>query len=273
MPSITNSEMPKPKNWQEFEDIVKDALNIRFHTTSFSKYGRGGQEQYGIDIYTDTGQWKVGIQCKLTMNFITEKTIENELMKVKGFHHELDYYYICTTSPRDRKIQDYVWKREESYKIELLFWDDIVYELSRNDEIFKRHFPYVHSKVNIENEFVEFWETVIRDIVYYDPQVDPIPIELLIKVEECLGNWNYYHQFDNLGENKEIINNLLIDLDRWLNYFDSGYVHPLKNAQYLKFHFSLIDTSAQNFLKKMRVEMPEIRRAIYSGFEVLNKMI
>src|ERR1700722_13837488 len=65
MPTIQIMELPKPKLWQEFEIIVRDAQALRWNSTSLQKNGRPGQRQSGVDIYgPDEIGRPVGIQCK-----------------------------------------------------------------------------------------------------------------------------------------------------------------------------------------------------------------
>ncbi len=44
-------ELPQPKNWQEFECLVLDALTQKWKSPNLQKIGRLGQKQHGIDIY------------------------------------------------------------------------------------------------------------------------------------------------------------------------------------------------------------------------------
>jgi hypothetical protein len=50
MPTIQAMELPKPKNWQDFERIVRDAQAQRWGSTDLQMHGRPGQTQDGVDI-------------------------------------------------------------------------------------------------------------------------------------------------------------------------------------------------------------------------------
>jgi len=39
MPRIPSMDLPKPKNWQEFETIVRDALILLWKSSGFQKCG------------------------------------------------------------------------------------------------------------------------------------------------------------------------------------------------------------------------------------------
>ena len=49
MPTIPSSNIPTPKSWGEFEDIVLAAAKLRWNATDFFRNGRLGQKQEGVD--------------------------------------------------------------------------------------------------------------------------------------------------------------------------------------------------------------------------------
>jgi hypothetical protein len=64
MPTIKSLDLPIPKNWQDFETIVRDAQAQRW-STMLQKNGRHGQVQDGVDIWgPDEIGRPIGIQCK-----------------------------------------------------------------------------------------------------------------------------------------------------------------------------------------------------------------
>jgi Restriction endonuclease len=62
---VDGLDLPQPKNWQDFEAIVCNAMSQRWKSPNLQKNGRSGQKQAGVDIYgpDDIGR-RVGIQCK-----------------------------------------------------------------------------------------------------------------------------------------------------------------------------------------------------------------
>ena len=51
MPSALSMHLPQPKHWQEFEDIVRAAMALKWSSPNLQKNGRPGQAQSGVDIF------------------------------------------------------------------------------------------------------------------------------------------------------------------------------------------------------------------------------
>ena len=43
MPTLNNMEIPKPQNWQDFEQLVESYLRIRCPNYMIALFGRGGK--------------------------------------------------------------------------------------------------------------------------------------------------------------------------------------------------------------------------------------
>jgi hypothetical protein len=54
MPTVPGSELPVPKSWDEFEDIVWDLYSREWNDPHAQRYGVSGQAQQGVDIYPIT---------------------------------------------------------------------------------------------------------------------------------------------------------------------------------------------------------------------------
>lgn len=148
MPTIASGRYPKPNSWDEFEDICKDSFELKWGVNNLNRHGRQGQSQHGVDIYGyvfNSGYY--GIQCKNTTNEITKKLIEDECLKAEGFKPELVKYFIATTADRDIKSQKIVRDINEErrlinkFPVEILFWDDIIQDLSKSEIVFQKHYP------------------------------------------------------------------------------------------------------------------------------------
>jgi len=148
MTSIQSLEVPKPKNWQDFEAIALDALRLRWNSPDLSANGRPGQEQKGVDIFgpDDIGR-RIGVQCKRYAKPLKIDLVIAEVENSDAFEPALNTIYIATTRDRDAKLQMEVRlhsdKRVSEGKsaVGLLFWDDIVGSLGTNPSTFKSHFP------------------------------------------------------------------------------------------------------------------------------------
>lgn len=150
MPTIQSVELPIPKNWQDFESIVRDAQALRWKSTTLQKNGRPGQRQNGIDIYgpDDIGRF-VGIQCKCYKPPLKLKHVTDEIKKAESFKGKLVTLFIATTADYDANLQQQVRLLSDKrvamgqFAVALLFWDDIVGGLLLNPAVFHAHYPQV----------------------------------------------------------------------------------------------------------------------------------
>ncbi|MCT8469335.1 hypothetical protein KZO85_12145 [Chromohalobacter canadensis] len=148
MPTTTTSRLPPPTSWDEFEDVCKSSFSLRWANPNLARHGRQGQAQDGVDIYgVDSLQNFVGIQCKNTISTISQQLIESECLKAEKFTPELAVLYIATTADRDVNIQAFTRRLSEErrvqnkFPVDVVFWPDIVHDLSRDDAVVRQHFP------------------------------------------------------------------------------------------------------------------------------------
>lgn len=148
MPTIPHTNIPSPKSWDEFEDIVCSAAKNRWKNPDFTRHGRQGQSQHGVDIYGKNQQGSlVGLQCKNTLEGITNKLIMTEIQSAEEFKPRLSMLYIATTSPTDKTIQEFTRiltvnrENEGSFGVQVLFWNDIVHDLSLDEDRLYQHYP------------------------------------------------------------------------------------------------------------------------------------
>ncbi|BAN34105.1 hypothetical protein SCD_n00256 [Sulfuricella denitrificans skB26] len=159
MPTLADSRVAPPKGWDEFEDIVCSAAKNRWRNSDFTRHGRQGQEQHGVDVYgkDDKGQ-VVGLQCKNTCSGVTERTIEDEVENAEAFEPALRMLYIATTALTDKKIQAFVRTRSENrqaaglFGIEILFWNDVWHDLTLDEARVYQHFPHLKPHAVTERE-------------------------------------------------------------------------------------------------------------------------
>lgn len=148
MPTIQSLNLPVPKNWQEFETIVRDAQIQRWKSPMLQKNGRPGQKQEGVDIWgVDEIGRQVAIQCKRYKSPLKLKDVTVEVAMAEKFSGHLSALYIATTADHDAKLQEQVRmlsdKRvaNDKFAVALLFWDEIVGSLLLNSEVFSAHYP------------------------------------------------------------------------------------------------------------------------------------
>lgn len=152
MPTPATSDLPKPKSWDEFEDIVWEIYTRRWQDPHAQRYGRSGQAQHGIDIYGQPNKSDkyVAIQCKLRQDEQLEtKEIKSDVIKAEGFSSPISEYIIATTIPRDKKLQDFIRQLNEErqpenkFIVQITFWDNICQDLTNpsNYDLLKKYYP------------------------------------------------------------------------------------------------------------------------------------
>lgn len=155
MPTIANANIPPPKSWDEFEDIVLSAAKLRWSSTEFYRHGRQGQRQHGVDVYGhDLEGRHLGIQGKNSVTGVGKSVIAEEIVNAESFEPPLDALYIATTAKRDAHVQEVVRdisadrRRNGKFAVGILFWDDIVQDLARDESELFKHFPQFRSGVD-----------------------------------------------------------------------------------------------------------------------------
>jgi len=155
-----------PKSWDEFEEIARSSLKIKWNSPNLVRNGRQGQSQDGVDIFGEDECGRlVGVQCKLTTKPISIGIINQEIKNAEGFKPELSSLYIATTADRDAKIQRDVRliSRERVnnglFPVGILFWDDLTQELIKDEAELSKHYPQLalnkpthHTPVSQNNE-------------------------------------------------------------------------------------------------------------------------
>ncbi|AZK62334.1 hypothetical protein WCT78_03770 [Pectobacterium versatile] len=193
MPTFGNMMIPPPNGWEEFESIVKSALELRWRTSNLTMHGRQGQKQNGVDIYgTDDLGRLVGIQCKLTTKSISELLINEEISNAESFQPAISTLYIATTSPSDVNLQKYVRTlsiarvQEGKFSVGILFWNDIIQELTKDVNAVRRHYPQMFSELEYtQPPILDLRQRDIENIKglfeYIDVESIPYAIEMAPK--------------------------------------------------------------------------------------------
>jgi len=134
MPIPSTTDLPKPKSWDEFEDIVWEVYTRKWQAPHAQRYGRSGQAQNGIDIYGQQNGSNnyTAIQCKrYGENKLTIQKIANDVTKADSFSSLISEYLIATTESRNTKLQDFIRdlnderKSENKFAVHIVFWEDL----------------------------------------------------------------------------------------------------------------------------------------------------
>lgn len=137
--------IPKPQNWQDFEELCLRIWRDEWSCPEIIKNGRLGQKQFGVDVYgiPEGKQGYYGIQCKLMHEggVITEGEIETIVREAEQFSPTLYSMYIATTARKDATIEEIVRLRNTErlklgkFGINIFFWEDIELRIRHNERI------------------------------------------------------------------------------------------------------------------------------------------
>ena len=152
MPTVPQSELPIPKSWDEFEDIVADLYGRAWNDPNTRRYGRTGQAQQGVDICGRPARLQgryAGVQCKrYEPGTLTLEIVEAEIAKAEEFKPPLAEYTIATTARRDAGLQEAVrlitQEREAAgkFSVHIAFWEDLCSVLTHpdNNDLLRKHY-------------------------------------------------------------------------------------------------------------------------------------
>jgi tetratricopeptide (TPR) repeat protein len=134
---------PKPDNGVTFETFCHKIFSKHLSLPHLQKFARSGQEQFGVDLVSNTGSHVVGIQCKLKNGQagLEEKEVNIEIEKAKKFSPPLNEYIIATTADREPALQQHAIRIAQEHKAQNLFgvvvyaWQDIEEILKENPDL------------------------------------------------------------------------------------------------------------------------------------------
>src|SRR6185295_10055933 len=138
---------PPPDDPAAFESLCLDLWKeIWGPGSGAQKNGRSGQEQAGVDVFgRDGGGW-VGVQCKqksgLLRSKLTVAELEEEVGKARGFLPSLSRFFVATTGPRDKGVQERARQiTEGGFPVEIWSWQDIWHEIYGRPKLLDRIGP------------------------------------------------------------------------------------------------------------------------------------
>lgn len=154
MPTITTSELPVPKSWDEFEDICADLFGRIWNDPNIIRYGRMGQRQHGVDVRGQVPQGGVaGVQCKRKRKWpvvkVTTQDIDREVAEALKFRPALAEFTIATTALDDAKLQAHVdtitehHRAQSLFSVHLLGWNELSRRITDHDQLVEKHFGFV----------------------------------------------------------------------------------------------------------------------------------
>lgn len=174
MPTLNSSRLPPPQSAYEFERMVNEIAKIKWVGTDFQIYGRPGQKQNGVDSYAHLGLHAgIAIQCKNTSLSLPFDVVKAEAKNAEGFEHKISILYIATTQHADKNLQNQTWALSSLYQsqgkfgISVLFWDDLVNELTKRLDILFQFYPELRQPLH-DGKIIE----EIKSLLPYTGSID-----------------------------------------------------------------------------------------------------
>ncbi|EIN00475.1 hypothetical protein WQE_13721 [Paraburkholderia hospita] len=139
MTSPSAVEIPRPADWQQFERLSRAVFSEVFGAR-FTRFGRSGQRQNGIDIIGRLDYGKViAVQCKGRSTSVgkslTRDQIDATIIKAETYSGHVDEFYIVTTAAVDVTLQKYVLTLSEArrtagkFRVSLWGWQSLEDEI------------------------------------------------------------------------------------------------------------------------------------------------
>ena len=145
-----------------FEKFIVDLFNSVEKTTSFSRFGRSGQKQFGLDVKSLTK--KTVIQCKLKLIDRSDKIIRCELIKEldKDFNAFLEYrknnnldysrFIFASTFKNDTHIQTECDKKStDEIEVDYWCWDKLL-ECISDELLLKYYYDFIRTITQYYND-------------------------------------------------------------------------------------------------------------------------
>lgn len=107
--SVSQTQINPPQNWQDFESGSASLWAQELSCPGLKRFGRGGQEQYGLDILgyrENKPDFLVGVQCKCIdrAKKLDAATVRDEVKKVLASGFDIREYFITHTGRDDAKL-------------------------------------------------------------------------------------------------------------------------------------------------------------------------
>jgi hypothetical protein len=149
-----SKQLPRPKYWQEFEDLCLVLFKAIWEDRQAQKNGRAGQPQHGVDVWgaIDGNRARFqGVQCKgkdqALGAVVTEAEFRLEIEKADKFTPALEHWALVTTAPADAGLQEVARaisvERHSTGKftVQYLGWADLEALIADHPAVMQEFYP------------------------------------------------------------------------------------------------------------------------------------
>ncbi len=224
--SLSNTSLPKPKDWQDFERKTRELFACVLADPNTQQNGRSGQQQHGVDVFGyRTPDCLVGVQCKKKYEKeVTDKELRSEVDKAKEFEPELSEFILITTASRDQKIQkaarlitEELKETEQPFHVSVWGWEDIEDHASQHEKAWKAFdptwSPFVEQGLaEIRLEISELKSTIETQTETTRPSSSSSTILVQDEIDENTprhGQITAFQQMTNVGHARAALEQLL----------------------------------------------------------------
>jgi cellulose synthase operon protein C len=144
-------EIPKPKNWQDFQRGCVVLFQAELKDPHAQEYGRHGQKQRGIDVLgrrNGDPDHFVGIQCRRYVEPLKKAAILKDCRDALAIKVGLKEIIFATTCPSDTKATDAAFEVEgelraegHDLKVILYSWSDLELKICQHPTALAFFFP------------------------------------------------------------------------------------------------------------------------------------
>lgn len=143
--------LPPLSNDEDFENFITDYFNSLDKSYSYDRFGRKGQQQYGLDVYSVEKKTVIQCKCKI-LDSRSDKAIVNNLLK--ELENDFSSFLVYNKAQADkfcRFIFASTFKNDthlatrcnelsnDQITVEYWSWDKIVKNITR--EVFDKYYP------------------------------------------------------------------------------------------------------------------------------------
>lgn len=173
-----------------FQDFVVDLFNAKENTNTYAIWGRHGQKQNGIDVFS--AEQGTIIQCKYKNDSSTKTKqqlkaeIEEEVKKAIGSGVKFNHFILTSTYPHDVELQHFAISlrdaKEYKFNISYVGWDELKKWTIQQPVLLNRYFGNILKpemvelvSINIDTEACS-WDPVDGfENVFYDKESETSP--------------------------------------------------------------------------------------------------
>ncbi|ANG64882.1 hypothetical protein A8C75_21960 [Marinobacterium aestuarii] len=141
-------EITKPTDESAFEDMCANIYGDVYDDKTPTLNGRRGQAQAGIDVFVDSAQGRIGIQCKRYVDGALKlKHVVTEIERADKANVPIAKLIVATTAESDvkliREVQDLSDQRVKAsgFPVIVQFWNDLCRYIRKSGELQRDYAP------------------------------------------------------------------------------------------------------------------------------------